>query len=513
MKKKISLFPIFIISLCAVIYSVLTYGQAVLHSDTATATLLAQSQLNHHSIIPQSWCYVNGDVWLFSLNLFTLPFSALLDNQILARCLASVAVFLFIWLCMYVFSRKILNNNTWLIGLPLMLVCLQGNADMILYQCAYSLFMALFCIGCFLVYNIICSKQVTWNYVVFFPILLILCASGSRNLAEFSLPLWGTLHLLAFMELCKSHFKEFKKFVCSCIVRTVAIFVPTMVGQILYRWIRRHFTVYTSSIGSLKFEMVPQNWWNNFISMLQNLFVNFGFVHRNPLQDVLAIVLCVLVVFLMPILQLICIKKESKSTQFLNAFCFVHNFIFVLLAIFFNKTESRWLLSSIFLFILVSANYMINHFNHNMFYLGWNIVILAQCVILLQTGIGWRDTLNSRRAFADTLVEQGITKGYASYWNAYSTQLYSDLQLQMGGILVSPENISCYRCLVDSQVFEPQDSPSFLLLTQDEYSTLENVLPTFGEPCNRYELNQMIILEYDYDIVINFDDWMASLIH
>ena len=45
-------------------YSILTYGQTDIHSDTATATLLAQSQIRNQSLFPISWNYTasNRDV-------------------------------------------------------------------------------------------------------------------------------------------------------------------------------------------------------------------------------------------------------------------------------------------------------------------------------------------------------------------------------------------------------------------------------------------------------------------
>lgn len=57
-----------------VVYSILTIGQTNIHSDTATATLLAQTELRYISFFPKSWCYANGAIWVLSI--FTLHFSA-----------------------------------------------------------------------------------------------------------------------------------------------------------------------------------------------------------------------------------------------------------------------------------------------------------------------------------------------------------------------------------------------------------------------------------------------------
>ena len=51
-------------SVIVAVYSILTYGQTIIHSDTATATLLSESILKHHSFFPRTWNYVNGDTSL-----------------------------------------------------------------------------------------------------------------------------------------------------------------------------------------------------------------------------------------------------------------------------------------------------------------------------------------------------------------------------------------------------------------------------------------------------------------
>ena len=60
-----------------------------LHSDTATAVLLAREQLRTGQWFPSSWNY-GQDIWVLSLNLLVLPFLAILKDMVLSRQLAVV---------------------------------------------------------------------------------------------------------------------------------------------------------------------------------------------------------------------------------------------------------------------------------------------------------------------------------------------------------------------------------------------------------------------------------------
>ena len=80
--------------ICSAVYSILTYGQSHIHGDIATASLLTKAQLDHGSLFPRSWCYVNGDLWVISIHSFVAPFALLLQNQSLARMLGSAALVL-----------------------------------------------------------------------------------------------------------------------------------------------------------------------------------------------------------------------------------------------------------------------------------------------------------------------------------------------------------------------------------------------------------------------------------
>ena len=127
-----------IVCICSAVYSILTYGQANIHGDIATASMLTKAQLKYGSFFPRNWCYVNGDIWTISMQTFVTPFSILLKNQSLARMLGSA---LFVLLSTYVIihhSKHAFHDDSWVISIPVLLIFLYCARDMILYQAAYT---------------------------------------------------------------------------------------------------------------------------------------------------------------------------------------------------------------------------------------------------------------------------------------------------------------------------------------------------------------------------------------
>jgi hypothetical protein len=244
---------------------------------------------------------------------------------------------------------------------------------------------------------------------------------------------------------------------------------------------------------------------------------DFGYDIFSSYQNVIAFFLCIFLLIIFPIAQLFFIKKENNGTLFFVIFTIIHNCLFFVLAVFCGKTEGRWLLTSIYLCILLSAHFIFKNLLDKSMVSAITmillcIIFLSNCFFLIDSGKGWRETLNARRQFSKQLEDLNVTKGYATYWNAYATELYTDLNIRLGGVLVTNEQVECFRALVDTDVFIPSEQSTFLMLTQGETDTLGESINVFGSPIYTCTIDGMNIFVYDYDIVVYFNDWMADLL-
>ena len=113
-------------SIIIVVYSILTYGQTSITSDEAMQSFLARTILEKKSLFPKEWAYGMGDVWVISTHIFILPF-LFLKNQILARVLGNVVLFLITIFGMYYLDKKIFKKDSYLISIPLFLLFLNGD--------------------------------------------------------------------------------------------------------------------------------------------------------------------------------------------------------------------------------------------------------------------------------------------------------------------------------------------------------------------------------------------------
>lgn len=511
------LFMFCLMSVSVASYSILTYGQTFIHSDTAIATILAQCQVKNGKIFPHTWCYANGELWVLGLNLFVMPFSVLLHNQSLARMLGSVMVVLTTLFVMYYHSRKIFKNRTWMLSIPLLLFYLRGVLDVVLYQAAYMAQILWIVLTCAMVSMIFFGKRQK-GYVICFAILMtLLCMGSIRQIAENTIPLWGACMIFFYVrnqragriEDCKDDLKQ-------AVFMSVLILLPSLIGFGFYKILCNTRLVIDSGASDLRFAMSLNDCWNNMVAVFTNIFGDFGFVGGaevfsiNGIGNLILIIFCAFTVFIGPILQLSRIKEEEESVVFFYIFGLLHNFIMLLVAIFFGKTVDRYILTSIFVNIIITSQYVVRYWlkKDNLQKIVVSICFIVAssilCISLLEQSIGWREIVTVRKDFTKELLNHDLHKGYASYWNAYTNEVYSDLQLQIGSINMDENGISPYYWLVDTEVFQVEDENTFLLLTQEEKDTIGNNIPIlFGKPIEEFAVSGMYVFVFDYDIIKN----------
>lgn len=515
--EKRLLFLTCIICIVIGIFAILTQGQAFIHSDTATALLLAREQIRTHSLFPGSWCYVNGDLWVLSQNLLAIPLTYLIHNQPLVRALVSVLMLIItIWSIWY-HSRIQMKDESWMISIPIFLVGLYGNIDMILYQSAYTsaLFKMLLCVGWYAC--IVESKEKKWIRFVFPIFLCIVTTEGIRQIAEIVIPLLGTVIVCSLYE-----FRDYKKLEHSSLKRLIIqglyVIVPVLLGLILHKWVssthimwvQENLTAYVGSISQI---------WTNLGVVVQNTISNFGYIADVSvasvagMRNLVSIFLCIMVTVIIPILQLLKWKEESFSVQFFMVFSMIHNLALVFIVVFTGKTTDRYLLTVIYTCIIISAHYILKYWLKkdtilsSVISLGLSFCLLLEAFSLTYLNLGWEQRLRDKKIVAEALIEHNLYYGYATYWNAYTNVIYSNFEVQIGGINIDANGISPYGWLVSEEWLNPENDyeETFLLLSGDEErivkdSSIEDVL---GKPYKVFDIDQTnyVVYVYDYNIM------------
>lgn len=523
---------IVLISLAVVSYSVLTYGRTVIHADTAIASMLAKAELKYHQWFPDSWCYANGDLWAFSTNIFTLPFMYLIEDQSLARMLGSLTAILMSVAGIALQGLFFWKDKSWLISIPVFLLCtfgvydsadpFSGEYDMILYQAANTTTMLWICLVVWLIYAAHGRDAGGFSLKLCTSLMLIaLLVSGLRYMAELTMPLIATFVTFTLFDLLREGIN--RSVITKLLKRILWVLIPSCVGYIINKHIiNSRMIFYTGGMG-LSLPETTSGYLDNFIQMFRNCFYNFGYVDAGNLfsfkgiRNVISVIMCVFIVFIIPLLQARSIASESMPVKFFFTFGLFHNLEMFLMGVLFSMTTYRYFLSSIYVFEIISAVYVYNHWlkgNGKGLRTATTVIFVFVMFIywgaMLENSAGWTEALKEKRNLSRELVDRGLTKGYAPYWDSYQHEVYSDGKIEMVSIANDlrqvpgdePRDLVWQNWgLVDANRFLPEDKDTFLVLDDKLNASFGSRIPLiYGEPVEVFGCAGKTVYVWDYDI-------------
>lgn len=510
------------VSLAAAFYSCLTYGQAHIHCDTATATQLAQEQLRTGQLFPAGWCYANGDLWVLSANLITLPFTLLLQNQPLARALASaVCVAIAVWALRY-HSRRQLADASWLISVPLFAVGLFGVMDMILWQAAYVLYvpkLLLMMVWAGDLWTSPSARRRRVSAAALAVLLALCCLEGVRNLAEMTLPLLGAFAVMFYRENRTRPLADCRKGFCKALRGMAVVLAGSAVGIGMYLNIAASHEMNSNAANSLAMSSSVNVIWECIVEALKNCLRIFGYTTAQSvfsldgIRNLCAAALCVLVVFVLPALQLRRFDEESPGVQFFLALGGVHNLLMLVMAVLFAKTADRYLLTYVYVCLIVSAHYVTKYclpkadLRGLVWGAGTAAALAVCCVAVVSLSAGWDAALAQQRLVGRALTDAGLTRGYASYTYSFMNYVYSDCRAQVAALDITEEGTTPRLWLVSKSWYDPADfaGPTYLMLDPKEQTaaTENGTLAALGAPASTFAIEgtQLTVYVYDYNIM------------
>ncbi len=503
-------------------YSTLTYGQANIHGDTAIATLLARAELKYHSLMPRSWAYANGDIWLLDTQLATLPFTLILKNQPLARMLGTLVMMIAGAIGLYLLDRHLLHSSSYMISIPVLFVFFFGGNytlmwgnDHILYQASYTCWLFLIPVMLILTFGVLTGNKDKKLIILYLVFGIICYARGVRSAAELMIPV-----VLAFIlhEMLKdSRLLSFIK--KDRLIRLCLLLVPMVTGLILYKIICMTHIVNISSTSSAVFVSELDEIFTNFTKVLSNLFNIFGYnrgvsaASIEGLANLVSIICCLLFVFILPALQAMKLKDESEGVRFFYAFAMIHNMEMLIATVCFSgKTSPSHILTFVIMSVMVSSHYVMKYWMSskelgNIFGL---LFICASLIMTAQLGMhcrGWSGQLKEKRSTADALIEHGLQDhmGYGTFWNIYPLSIYSDLKLDVAAIGHSDlaVGLTPHDNLVDINKYSPSQDKAgaYILLNYNENQEIGGELEAvIGECSDKFNIGENYIYVWDHDI-------------
>ncbi|MBO4788806.1 MAG: hypothetical protein J5531_07870, partial [Lachnospiraceae bacterium] len=462
------------ISIITAVYSILTYGQARINSDTATATLLVQSQIKHGTYFPKSWNYVNGSIWTIGLAPVVAPFSLLLSNQSLARMLGSALYVLLTVSGIMYMSKRLFRSDMWTLAIPLFLVFLTGENEHILYQGSNTGNMLWLAVNVTLVF--LAVNRSRKFFIPYCIIMIAISTAGIRVYAEQIIPMLSALLLAEFGFNHSSDVVERKR-IKRLAENAFFVVFPALIGLLFYKGLCSSHSVNNyaaefSGNGTVFVNSITEC-SKNLSLYVTNLFHCFGYnggvelLSLLGIKNLISIATCCLICFVVPFFQWRSIKNEEQEVKFLFGYALVHNAIILVLVVFFGLTTPRYLLSSLFVNVLVSARYMYAHWlkektiSRVFWTCAFSLAAIIECIVIISASKGWKGVVDANKSFNRYIAERGLDKGYATYWHAYSNSIYSDLGIEYGAFQIRNARLYEYEWLVDSDTFIPEEKTTF----------------------------------------------------
>ena len=517
LKDKV-LVVIMIIATVTCIYSTMTYGRTIVNSDTAIANTYSDAVWKYHTLFPKTWNYANGDVWSVDLSvaIIAVLLHPFVNPSDFSRVLVTAIQLLLGAISTGLLFRKGLNNNGWTIAVPLSTIFLYGVSLYILYDGCY---------GCYLLWQpiIIYSIIKIWNegnvkylnkYTICLCVLFALFSiRGPRSIADFVLPAIGALVYILYTTHRDEAEVEWKNWITKFVYFVGAFFIPAICGFLYYGHIGRTRNINDVTTGAMVFPKGLGTISKGLTKTIYYYFKCFGYNSkaevmspegfRNLVSIVIPIVVCVII----PILQAKRLKEETDNVKILFYYTIIHNLIIFMTSVLFDFTNHYHMISSIVLFILVSSRYIYRYFIEDggqlrriLWILLFFIATLIECIATINVSEDWKKVLDDRKIVANTLVEHGLKKGYATFWNAYSTQMYSENKVKLSAVGVEDRVLSENRWLNDTNDYEVDETESFVMLSDEEMDRAGDIgliLAVYEEPIDQFTIKDITVYNDD----------------
>ena len=498
------------------------------NSDTATANILAEEMVRTGQYFPRNW---NGgqDLWAFFLHTFIAFFTLFSDDYLFMRSLScTVFIIMAVVSCIYC-SRKAMKNNSWLVSVPLLFCGISNEYSTVVFgQCAYvsSLTYTIFFIA--LLIDSIDTDTLKIRSLEKFLVLLFLMSfiglNGVRQIQIFGLPMAGTIVIYYFINNYKKPVKEFLKDSKSAAITLLGIMIAIIVGYMGFKYCSSlvNFTVGGANVLLSDMDIFSR------IKTFFNLFISlFGIAYGAPLLslegifNVIKIFMGILLLVVFPVLQIKDFNKECSSIKIFSIFAVLHIAEIFTMCIFCAvlSDSPRYLFTSEFLLLFLSSHYIYKKLVQNQAQLLRLVTALAMCVYILPLSVpkllsfvGYKDSLAYVSRVANFLLENDLSYGYSTYWNASVNTCLSNGKVEINSIYIA-DRVAPYYWLNSKDRYEANEGRSFLLLTEEEnqYFVNSKSFTEFGEAVSVLYFENFIIYVYDYNIAHNNFEGTASV--
>lgn len=462
-----------------------TYKLAMFNSDSAAKVLLAQEIIQSGQYFPSDWNYANGDLFVLFGHTFILPllkfFPAGYTVHAISSIISAVLILLSVWLVSGLMRastmRRMLLITIFSAGFS------SSMAESLFGQVSYGTVVYMFCFTIYFAWKTMqTDSKIKYYFGCAVACLLILSfwQNPQRGIIFYIFPLLCAVIVYEWRQkvLQKEAFQC--RHILSISVRTLMSFVivGAVTGSCLY-FITLSKVQMDPGIANLQwsgYEEILKKITHILPRALIDLFdglptAGSPVTTEKGLYAALRLfaVLAFFVLAPMAIFRVFFAKRESAiflATIALSGFLII---FFVQITTNIPFTD-RYLIPAIVLCIVIVATLQVDFKKSPFLYLAQCMIVfifLTNTICLHSKELGEQVTPTSLGNF---LVSNGLTYGYASYWNAGIISVLSNEKALVRQIMISDGVPSPYRWLSADHWYKPEayKGETFLLLTLEE---------------------------------------------
>ena len=488
------------------------------HSDAAAANILAREQLRTGQLLPDTWNTSTG-IFIVFYNLLIVPFSLFIKDQLVLRSIAvSIVLLIFVFLLRY-FSQKIVGSNFYLVVLCFFF---SGTSSVVVAMAFAEAAYLISVLDNILLLTLF-FKAVSNNFSVkskkYYRLLLVyvayLCLYGVLNLAYQVLPFLGSMVLFFILEHATIPSHQLKQEFSRTIKLIAFLLVSIVVGLLGADYLAE--AVEFQSQANITYAGYS-NQASAFVGFILTAIGYRGGVQLFSLPGLMnAVIIAAFLAMLICCIQLFR-KYHEQSFEVkilmnfsLVIFCIYLYFDFLIYCTFVTGVERYFFKPLFFLYIL--SGYYIYTYIFQKGFLSKIVAIVSIAIFSLPYAVAGIPTIlnypklhNEQLGLVNYLKGNGLKHGYATFWNAGNNMVLSNLDIEIGGVLLQ-EYIVPYRWLSSDISYDPDSytGESFLMLTDAEAEVFEKQIgfAVLGDPSQILSYDGFKIYVYPYNIAEN----------
>lgn len=508
---------IFLINIFIVFYYQVSIYRAFFNSDAAVTNILAQEILKSGSYYPSSWWYVNGDIWTLFKHTLAIPLHLLGFASYDVHTIVVLGFFTFSLFITFMYLKKISTDNNGIvvafIGIstlysPMYAREVFGESAYIWYYSAIIFYLYFF----YIITQEEEKREKVWVAALF--VVLITIGLVSENPSRFAIYFIASLFVPLFLFYGYINIK-YKKI---AIYFGVGVFLGlayryAILSQILMQ------TGVQDDVFLIPLDELPTHIWRSLIGVInlyggdwgeETIFASFGSA------TYMLKLLLFPIAFFAPLYY--AIKKRESLNPFEIYTISVGYIAFLIIfgiysitslhldGLYAAKENIRYIIPFVLLISLVNG-IVWRFFSKRVKFLLLFCILLSYLSMpnTLQVEAASK-IIKQRESVIETLMQNGVTKGYAPYWHSHVFTVLSNNKVEIRPL--EDENKRVGGMWLTSTTWYDKtytDKESFILLPKEKIAAFEEASKenNLSEPTNTIELEGYKIYIFDQNPIVS----------